>query len=101
MRLFLVARHGQSLFNVDSVVNGDPALDRGLSEQGLEEAERLAGQLGVGVRHVDRGPLVARVDDADAEPSAPVPDRLDVAALKASCTASRTAQSISCAVCSL
>ena len=45
MRLFLVVRHGQSLFNVDSVVNGDPALDRGLSEQGIEEAERLAGQL--------------------------------------------------------
>jgi probable phosphoglycerate mutase len=45
MRLFLVARHGQSLFNVDSVVNGDPALDRGLSEQGIEEAERLAGQV--------------------------------------------------------
>lgn len=45
MRLFLVARHGQSLFNVDSVVNGDPELDRGLSEQGIEEAEKLAGQL--------------------------------------------------------
>jgi 2,3-bisphosphoglycerate-dependent phosphoglycerate mutase len=45
MRLFLVARHGQSLFNVDKVVNGDPTLDRGLSEQGIEEAERLAGQL--------------------------------------------------------
>jgi len=45
VRLFLVARHGQSLFNVDQVVNGDPALDRGLSEQGIEEAERLAGQL--------------------------------------------------------
>jgi broad specificity phosphatase PhoE len=45
MRLFLVARHGQSLFNVDKVVNGDPALDRGLSEQGIEEAERLAGQV--------------------------------------------------------
>jgi len=45
MRLFLVARHGQSLFNVDGIVNGDPALDRGLSEQGIEEAERLAGQL--------------------------------------------------------
>ena len=45
MRLFLFARHGQSLFNVDQVVNGDPALDRGLSEQGIEEAERLAGQL--------------------------------------------------------
>lgn len=45
MRLFLVARHGQSLFNVDKVVNGDPELDRGLSEQGIEEAERLAGEL--------------------------------------------------------
>src|SRR3954465_15578964 len=45
MRLFLIARHGQSLFNVDRVVNGDPALGRGLSEQGSEEAGRLAGQL--------------------------------------------------------
>jgi broad specificity phosphatase PhoE len=45
MRLFLVVRHGQSLFNLDKVVNGDPTLDRGLSEQGIEEAERLAGQL--------------------------------------------------------
>ena len=45
MRLFLLARHGQSLFNVDQVVNGDPALDRGLSEQGIEEAERLGSQL--------------------------------------------------------
>ena len=45
MRLFLVARHGQSLFNVDRVVNGDPTLDRGLSEQGIEEAEGLAVQL--------------------------------------------------------
>jgi broad specificity phosphatase PhoE len=45
MRLFLAVRHGQSLFNVDKIVNGDPALDRGLSEQGIEEAERLAGEL--------------------------------------------------------
>jgi broad specificity phosphatase PhoE len=45
MRLFLLVRHGQSLFNVDDVVNGDPALDRGLSKQGIEEAERLAGEL--------------------------------------------------------
>lgn len=45
MRLFLVVRHGQSLFNVDKIVNGDPTLDRGLSDQGIEEAERLAGQL--------------------------------------------------------
>ncbi len=45
MRLFLLVRHGQSLFNVDKIVNGDPALDRGLSEHGIEEATRLAGQL--------------------------------------------------------
>ena len=45
MRFFLLVRHGQSLFNIDHVVNGDPDLDRGLSEQGIEEAERLAGQL--------------------------------------------------------
>ena len=45
MRLFLLARHGQSLFNIDKVVNGDPTLDRGLSEQGIEEAERLGGEI--------------------------------------------------------
>jgi probable phosphoglycerate mutase len=45
MRLFLVVRHGQSLFNIDQIVNGDPELDRGLSEQGIEEAQLLAGQL--------------------------------------------------------
>jgi broad specificity phosphatase PhoE len=45
MRLFLACRHGQSLFNVDKVVNGDPELDRGLSEQGIDEAERLGSQL--------------------------------------------------------
>jgi broad specificity phosphatase PhoE len=45
MRLFLVVRHGQSLFNVDRVVNGDPLLDRGLSEQGIEEASRLGRQI--------------------------------------------------------
>jgi probable phosphoglycerate mutase len=45
MRVFLVVRHGHSLFNLDKVVNGDPTLDRGLSEQGIEEAEQLAVQL--------------------------------------------------------
>ena len=45
MRLFLAARHGQSLFNVDKVVNGDPALDRGLSPLGEDEARSLAGQV--------------------------------------------------------
>ena len=45
MRMFLLARHGQSLFNVAGIVNGDPSLDRGLSEQGIEEARRLGGQI--------------------------------------------------------
>jgi len=45
MRLLLLARHGQSLFNVDRVVNGDPRLDRGLSPLGIEEAGKLLGQL--------------------------------------------------------
>ena len=46
MRLLLLARHGQSLFNVDGVVNGDPALDRGLSPLGMEEGRKLAKQIG-------------------------------------------------------
>src|SRR5436853_4100802 len=45
MRLFLLVRHGQSLFNVDNVVNGDPARGRGLSEQWIAEAERLGGEI--------------------------------------------------------
>jgi probable phosphoglycerate mutase len=45
VRLLLLARHGQSLFNVDGVVNGDPARDRGLSELGVQEATSLGAQL--------------------------------------------------------
>jgi probable phosphoglycerate mutase len=45
MRLLLLARHGQSLFNVDKVVNGDPLLDRGLSPVGIDEAHKLQGQI--------------------------------------------------------
>lgn len=51
MRVLLLARHGQSLFNVDGVVNGDPALDRGLSAQGRDEAATLQGQ--VAATHID------------------------------------------------
>ena len=46
MRIFLLARHGQSLFNRAGVVNGDPLRDPGLSEQGVAESERLRGQIG-------------------------------------------------------
>ena len=45
VRLLLLARHGQSLFNVSGVVNGDPALDRGLSEAGRGAAATLGVQL--------------------------------------------------------
>ena len=45
MQLLLLARHGQSLFNVDQVVNGDPALDRGLSPLGARQAQELRLQL--------------------------------------------------------
>jgi broad specificity phosphatase PhoE len=45
MRLLLLARHGQSLFNIDGVVNGDPALDRGLSPLGIDEGRKLAMQI--------------------------------------------------------
>ena len=51
MRVLLLARHGQSLFNVDGVVNGDPRRDRGLSDQGRGEAETLQGQ--IAATHVD------------------------------------------------
>jgi probable phosphoglycerate mutase len=45
MRLLLLARHGQSLFNVEGLVNGDPSLDRGLSPAGVDEATRLGAQI--------------------------------------------------------
>ena len=45
MHLVLLARHGQSAFNIDGVINGDPALDRGLSELGREEGTKLGQQI--------------------------------------------------------
>jgi broad specificity phosphatase PhoE len=45
VRVLLLARHGQSLFNVDGVINGDPARDHGLSPRGIDEAKALAGQI--------------------------------------------------------
>jgi broad specificity phosphatase PhoE len=45
MRLLLLARHGQSLFNVSGIVNGDPALDQGLSEAGKSAAAQLGVEL--------------------------------------------------------
>jgi probable phosphoglycerate mutase len=45
VQLLLLSRHGQSLFNVDGVVNGDPDRDRGLSPQGESEALELGRQI--------------------------------------------------------
>jgi broad specificity phosphatase PhoE len=45
MELLLLSRHGQSVFNVHGVVNGDPERDLGLSELGRAEAARLGSQL--------------------------------------------------------
>jgi broad specificity phosphatase PhoE len=45
MRLLLLARHGQSAFNVSGIVNGDPARDLGLSPLGVEESRKLAAQI--------------------------------------------------------
>jgi broad specificity phosphatase PhoE len=45
LRLFLLARHGESLLNVAGVVNADPARDQGLSPLGEDEARDLGRQL--------------------------------------------------------
>ena len=45
VRLLLLVRHGQSVFNVAGLVNGDPGLDRGLSDAGKAAAAGLALQL--------------------------------------------------------
>jgi broad specificity phosphatase PhoE len=45
VRLFLLSRHAQSTLNVSRRINGDPSVHVELSEEGLAEAARLAGQL--------------------------------------------------------
>jgi broad specificity phosphatase PhoE len=45
VRLLLLSRHGQSVFNVSGVVNGDPTLDQGLSDAGRAAAQGLAFEL--------------------------------------------------------
>ena len=45
MQLALIARHGQSLLNVEGLVNGDPSRDLGLSDLGRQEAEGLGRQI--------------------------------------------------------
>jgi broad specificity phosphatase PhoE len=45
MRLFVIARHAQSLLNIERRVNGDPSVDVPLTEQGELEARLLGMQL--------------------------------------------------------
>ncbi len=45
MRLFVLARHGESVLNVARRINGDPAVKVALSERGEEEARRLGEEL--------------------------------------------------------
>jgi broad specificity phosphatase PhoE len=45
MRLFLIARHGESTLNIESRVNGDPNVPVDLSEKGREEARKLGEQI--------------------------------------------------------
>ena len=93
MRVFLLARHGQSELNVRGVVNGDPALDRGLSERGREEARKLGGQVaavGIDVCVLTRFPRTHETADL-AFGSRPVPrvvepllDDIDIGQLEGS-----------------
>ena len=45
MRLFVVARHAHSVLNLEHRINGDPAVEVALTEQGIEEARRLGLQV--------------------------------------------------------
>lgn len=45
MRLFVIARHGESTWNDENRVNGDPAVSVPLTETGREEARLLGRQL--------------------------------------------------------
>ncbi|HEX2044122.1 MAG TPA: histidine phosphatase family protein [Gaiellaceae bacterium] len=45
MRLFVIARHAQSLLNIERRVNGDPGVDVPLTDQGELEARLLGMQV--------------------------------------------------------
>jgi broad specificity phosphatase PhoE len=65
-RLFVLARHGQSLLNVAGVVNGDPLRDPGLSVTGVEEARELGRQIsGVAVQLVVVSPFPRTAQTAE------------------------------------
>ena len=45
MRLYVISRHGESTLNLESRVNGDPAVQVALTEKGRSEATLLGQQL--------------------------------------------------------
>jgi broad specificity phosphatase PhoE len=45
MRLFVVARHAESVLNIERRVNGDPTRRVDLTERGREEAQQLGTQI--------------------------------------------------------
>ena len=45
MRLFVLARHGESTLNLENRINGDPAVPVALTETGRSEARRLGQQV--------------------------------------------------------
>ncbi len=45
-----MSRHGRSIFNVDGVINGDPALDRGLDPSAIPVCEAFAEQFAASVQ---------------------------------------------------
>ncbi len=45
MRVFVLARHGESVLNIERRVNGDPSRRVPLTERGEEEARRLGEQV--------------------------------------------------------
>jgi broad specificity phosphatase PhoE len=45
MRIFILARHGESTLNIERRVNGDPTVPVALSDRGREEARRLGEQV--------------------------------------------------------
>ena len=73
MRVFVLARHGESELNRQRRVNGDPSVPVTLSERGEEEARGLGAQLA----HLplDLGLDVERRATAPMTPTATTPKR--------------------------
>jgi broad specificity phosphatase PhoE len=45
MERVILARHAQSVFNVRGVLNGDPSIPGGLTDEGRAQARRLGERL--------------------------------------------------------